>query len=198
MTLKKTREAAGMIEEQATLDYITSLLALPQAREKPPASPSEFTPAIEPTGPDIDESLPADCPSWAQGEFTVIPFRLAGIAFALPGHLVSAIVPWPDPVTPDPNQPRWAWGTVEWQGNTVYVIDSLRLLLPDHCRSERGYRQLLLVQSAGLACQQVEDQRVISPEQVRWRQDRVSRPWLLGMISQMRCALIDFEALIVS
>jgi|GEM_PF-3768334 len=76
----------------------------------------------------------------------------------------------------------------------IQVIDTARLILPGK-HTGTDYHHLLVLKGGeyGIACETVTAERSIPWEQVRWREERGTRPWLLGMMKDEEgpCPLID-------
>jgi len=117
--------------------------------------------------------------------------------FAVVADQSRETLPLPEPpVVTQQEAARVLWIS-DLSGLEVTVVDTAELILPGKGANQE-YGWLLLLRSANLAlaCQAVMGERFITPDQVRWREQRGSRPWLLGMMSDSPCALIDVETLV--
>ncbi|HHJ37891.1 MAG: hypothetical protein AXA67_02040 [Methylothermaceae bacteria B42] len=192
--------AEFMTQANSPLDqYFESLLS-PNASNasQPKAEEIEVAPQqeekiLEETPPPV--VLPEGCPAWVAGQFAIQPFGLGGLQFALPEFQVNAVIPWPQ-VIPQPEQPAWALGEFVLEERKVWVVDTLKLILPAGKQPVPAYQMLLVGDGMALACDSVEQMVILDPNQVKWRQERTHRPWLLGMLTTSPCALIDFEKLV--
>jgi len=143
------------------------------------------------------EPLPPGCPEWLTPVFPVAILHLGKLRFAVPGcqlHEAGRIegtrlaASGTEPVL----------GELEADGRVWLVVDTACLILPGQRHGSR-YRWMLPVRRSGmaLACDGVSESGLVPIAQVRWRQQRQSRPWLLGMLTGDRaCPLLDAETLI--
>ncbi|GAB6068076.1 hypothetical protein JCM13664_13950 [Methylothermus subterraneus] len=165
-----------MNEEDPLADYLKCLL-----RDQP-------SPSAAP--------VPEKEPDWTEREFEVQPFFLGKLRLAAPGSQLLGTFALEDEIVSKPGQPSWALGRIKVAGGEFWAATPARLVLPD---SGLGpYRWALLPRRSELAllCHGVEARACWQPQQVRWRTERLSRPWLLGMCLEPPCPLIDLERLV--
>jgi purine-binding chemotaxis protein CheW len=157
--------------EEALIEYFDSLLRAPQTESA------------------------AKQPELAK-ELTVRPFCLGKLRFAVPAEQLAQVCAVEGEITPCPGQPRWALGRVRLAGRELWAASLAKLLLPaadsSPCRWALVPRRIELA----LLCREVEAACRWQREQIRWRSERVSRPWLLGMLADPPCPLIDLERLV--
>lgn len=159
-----------------------------------------------PTGePNADERVSRGeetgrAPAWAQPDFPVQLFEVGRLTLAMPLLKLYGVVPWREPISAIPNQPRWCHGMFRYHDRDVAVIDTERLVLPKgHQRPDQeaaDAAHILLVGDGrwGVACRSVGEVIRLTPEEVKWRSDRGRRPWLAGTVLNRRCAVMDTEA----
>lgn len=141
--------------------------------------------------------LPDGCPAWIEGMFQVQVFRLGKLRFAAPMEQLVGAFALEGEIVVRPGQPGWASGQVGVAGREVWAVRLAELILPGKAIVE-PHEWLLLPRSEGVAllCQGVDGIEQWRPEEVRWRSERISRPWLFGMHGDPPCPLIDVERLV--
>lgn len=146
-------------------------------------------------------------PEWAKEEFPSLLFRVRGMDMAAPLiHLGGIANVSDDTLQPVAGQAPWFIGLMRWNGRTIRVIDTARLLVgekademapPDGGR-RRGYESVVVLHGTdwGLAIDGPGESRRLEPGDIRWRHQRGGRPWLAGTLSGRLCSLLDTEAII--
>ncbi|BCX89217.1 purine-binding chemotaxis protein CheW [Methylomarinovum tepidoasis] len=189
----------------------TELHAYLEALLTSPPEPAERSPALEPgcrppseekpvsAGPEAPSRppLPPGCPEWLGMRFPILRFRLGNLRFAAPvAHLRGA---WElDADALQPLSGPGLLGEVEQLGEDWIVLDTASLIVSGG-RLEVDYRWALptALGTFALACEAVEQEIECSADQVRWRENRSRRPWLLGMVGGTeKCPLLDIETLV--
>ena len=135
-----------------------------------------------------EEAAPAT-PRLRERPLLILCFTVAGVPLAIPAEEVAEV------------REGNADGTAEirHRGRVLPVLDARRLILPaDHPgrRGEpRGGGEILVLDRLSLAlrCDRVGDRQRVSPDEVVWREQCHSRPWLAGMVRGR--ALLDVAAL---
>lgn len=132
--------------------------------------------------------------------FECLMFKMAGfLDLAIPLARLNGIMPWNGELTDTTGQTDWFLGTFLSRGKQVKVIDLARFLIPENhmsrqvVESERHFKHLLLFDSGrmGLVCDELGKVLKLSEENIHWRQDRSSRPWLAGTLIEQMSTLID-------
>ncbi|GEM_PF-2820733 len=193
------QEAEVMRQASSPLDSYFEALLSPVERQDSDGKPKERKVDHQPAEGETAKPpivLPPGCPAWVEGPFAIQPFRLGGLRFAVPEFQLHSLIPWPRELATHPDQPAWALGQLDVEGSKIWVVDTLNVILPPGKRSKPVYRLLLAGAGMALACDAAEDEIILNPDQVKWRQERTHRPWLLGMLATAPCALIDFEKVI--
>lgn len=176
-----------------------------------PESPTVSVPEIQPTQEVATEaqlevrSEPLDVwlengrPAWAQERFDCLMFVVDGLRLAVPLMLLGNIHPLDRPLTPLFDQPKWFLGLLSLaQERTIRVVDTAKLVMPERYRPESsrdlGYAVGVYDSDWAFGCHQIEGSISLTPEQVKWRSSRTSRPWLAGTVIDEMCALVDLHA----
>ncbi len=147
----------------------------------------------------------ADRPGWSEGAFECLMFKVAGsLTLSVPLIRLNGIVNWEDNLTFVPGHAEWFLGVLKNRGKQVKVIDIAKFVIPQNHQarqslsSERQFKEIILIDDGqfGIACDGLGDVLKLTKEQVRWRSDRSSRPWLAGTVIEHMCALIDLDSFI--
>lgn len=138
-------------------------------------------------------------PAWAQERFDCLMFVVDGLRLAVPLLLLGNIHPLDRPLTPLFDQPKWFLGLLSLaQERTIRVVDTAKLVMPERYRPESakdlGYAVGVHDSDWAFGCHQIEGSISLTPEQVKWRTSRTSRPWLAGTVVDEMCALVDLHA----
>ncbi len=184
------RQIAELAEVENNLEKES---VLPQPKVKVEAE--QEAAASEETAP-IEVSQPYH----PQKEFQVLFFRIGKLNLAVPlEHLSGIIKVGDEKVAAVPGYREWHMGLMKYQGTTVNIVDTAKLIVPKHRRElvedRRRYRYYILLDERrwGLGCHSVAEVNTLSPEEVKWRSDRTLQPWLAGTVIEKMCALIDVE-----
>ncbi len=138
-------------------------------------------------------------PDWSAEPFQALMFSAGGLTLAVPLVELNGVVEWPENITEMPGHADFYLGLVQNLDRQVAVVDTARLVLPDeHLErlepdaTERVTRIVLIDEGRwGLACDSVAEVVTLTPDDVRWRTRRNTRPWLAGTVIEHMCALID-------
>jgi len=142
-----------------------------------------------------------DCgrPQWADGNFQVLLFTVAGLKMAVPLVSLGSIHPLVEDLTSLVGRAKWFIGLMPIHEQNVRVVDTALWVMPDrYCegiREQYKYAISLADSDWGLACDDVAQAITLSPEEVRWRTERSKRPWLAGTVIEHMCALVDADML---
>ena len=208
--------ATTLEQEQALKVYIDALLLEPAPDVPPVQAPSVSEAPLDEPVPetvqvDTAQTVPTDAAHEAeprvpaadsQTPFDCLLFKVAGgLKLCVPLKRLTGIMKWPAEITPLPRHADWFLGLVPHRGHQVKVIDIAEFVIPQHHRSrqalagERRFQHLLLIDDGkiGLACDELGKVLKLRPEQVRWRSDTRTRPWLAGTVIEQMSALIDVD-----
>ncbi|SDH91345.1 CheW domain-containing protein [Pseudomonas panipatensis] len=139
-------------------------------------------------------------PLWAAEPFECLLFDVAGLTLAVPLVCLGSIYPLSgQELTPLFGQPDWFLGILPSQAGNLKVLDTARWVMPERYRDDyrEGLQYVISVQGYewGLAVHQVSRSVRLDPSEVKWRNQRVQRPWLAGTVIEQMCALLDVSAL---
>ena len=159
---------------------------------------------VEAAAPEAEiESQPqqSSVPEWAEQRFQCLLFKVSGLSLAVPLVKLNSVIAWDESITETPNQTDWYLGLIQHLQKQVKVIDTALLVLPENRRdalelaSADRLGHILLVDDYkwGLACDSIGDVVWLTKDEVKWRQNKQTRPWLAGTSLQHLCALMDTE-----
>ena len=157
------------------------------------------TNALEPQPQAQPQQSPV--PEWAEQRFQCLLFKVSGLSLAVPLVKLNSVIAWDENITETPNQTDWYLGLIQHLQKQVKVIDTALLVLPENRRdalkqaSADRLGHILLVDDYkwGLACDSIGDVVWLTKDEVKWRQNKQTRPWLAGTSLQHLCALMDTE-----
>lgn len=143
-------------------------------------------------------------PEWAAQSFQTLFIDIDGMDIAIPMEAMSGIRKYPENLTQLPNSAEWVDGTFQLHGSSIQVVNARKLFLLSNNREIDTDEELktpeFIVQIGdgrwGLACHSADRAIKLEPDQVRWSGAARRRPWLLGMIKEHLCALLDGEEFI--
>lgn len=192
--LDKLIEAVPDVNGETALDQL--------ANEIIQTEPS-ITRLAEPEAEIVEQAVATDAiiPDWAAEPFQCLLFRVAGLTLAVPLVKLKSVMPWTDKIVETPNRTEWYLGLVQNLGTNVKVIDTALMVLPENRREtleqnpEQRFSHILLVNDAqwGLACESIGDVIWLRADQVKWRKNKLKRPWLAGTALEYLCAIMDTE-----
>ncbi len=188
-----SRSQAEISAEPELTSYLEELLGTGSG---PSADSVETPPDSGPREP-ATEPLPPGCPEWLTPVFQVAILHLGKLRFAVPSCQIDDARRI-EGAQPPESGTEPVLGRLETDGRTWLVVDTARLILAGKRHGSR-YRWMVPVPRSGaaLACDGVSESGPVPVAQVRWRQQRQSRPWLLGMLTgDPACPLLDAEALV--
>jgi len=135
-------------------------------------------------------------PVWAQHKFDALLFEVSGLALAVPLIALGQIINLsPDKLTPLFGRSEWFMGLLTTALGQIRVINTALFVMPE--RYEASFLESVNYvismdgQPWGLAVDRVTQPITLDPEDVKWRSERTSRPWLAGTVKTKMCALID-------
>lgn len=129
-------------------------------------------------------------------EFQALFFLVKGIRFAVPLINLGGIFQC-EKITPLFGKPNWFMGIADIRGKKMNVVDTLRWVKADAPKSDIYDYMIVLDKTLwSVGCDVLEGNRILSKEQVTWRETAGNRPWLAGIVKKEMCALLHVEALI--
>lgn len=191
-------------QSQALSVYFRDMLAEPE--QTPPVvgqtletEISEQTPAPNSTTQSTDATHADDVvPTIADTENFLL-CQIGGMPLALAVSSLHNIVHWPEQgLNQLPGQADWQLGLLSHRQQHCDVVDIRPLLQAPVTETRADYILLLDQGQRGIACNVIEQIRTLSPEAINWRQDRLQRPWFLGVLSDTMHSIVDIDALLAA
>lgn len=133
--------------------------------------------------------------------FQVLLFEVAGITLAVPLIELGGIHKI-ESVSPLFGKPAWFKGVFLHRDEKYNVVDTAKwVMLGKSAEKLAGltkYQYLITLGESGwgLGCESLIATETLLPDEVKWRDVEVSRPWLSGMIKKKMCALLNVQQLI--
>lgn len=135
-------------------------------------------------------------PLWAQHKFDALLFEVAGLALAVPLIALGQIVKMSScELTPLFGRSEWFMGLLTTESGQIRVINTALFVMSERYKTSfiKSTQYVISMdgQPWGLAVDSVMQPITLDPEDVKWRSERTSRPWLAGTVKSKMCALID-------
>ena len=130
-------------------------------------------------------------------QFQVLFFLVQGVRFAVPLIDLGGIFEC-EKITQLFGKPSWFMGITDVRGSKINIVDTLRWVMPEIGDSPDKYPYLISLgtSSWSIGCDVLEGNRTLNRSQVKWREIPGSRPWLAGIVTSDKCALLHVKALI--
>ena len=126
-------------------------------------------------------------PKYAQDEFSALFFKVGNLVLAAPLTDLSRAIRFDGKVTKIPQQPLWFMGLKAELEQKIGILNMAYLIQGKSRAGIRDYQQkpftnVILTEDGqwGLACDELLTIAKLTSEQIRWRTDRKSKPWLVG------------------
>lgn len=196
--------------DEALSHLLENLLSeVPQESPKEPEPPVEVLnktpeppiqteePVVE---PEVVEEVEAQTPKkpsppeWTAEAFKALIFSLGGNRYAVPLIDLDSIMPATD-LTPMPAQPAWHMGVTPYRDGKMVAVD-MGILLNLKPLNETPKYFLVIGEGAwGLACDSLETPITVMPEDIKFRQSGDSVNWIIGVMPQQMCPLLDVKTI---
>ena len=130
-------------------------------------------------------------------QFQVLFFLVQGVRFAVPLMDLGGIFEC-DKITQLFGKPSWFMGITDIRGAKINIVDTLRWVMPEIGDSPDKYPYLIALGKSqwSIGCDVLEGNRTLQKSQIKWREIPGSRPWLAGIVTSEKCALLHVNALI--
>ena len=130
-------------------------------------------------------------------QFQVLFFLVQGVRFAVPLIDLGGIFEC-DKITNLFGKPSWFMGITDVRGDKINIVDTLRWVKPDIKQSPEKYPYLISLGMSpwSIGCDVLEGNRTLTSSQIKWREIPGNRPWLAGIVTSEKCALLHVKALI--
>ncbi len=183
-----------------------------QIEQKVTPAPAQTQPVVESapvvveeTAVDVDEISAAaqrylvwgdnGRPLWAEGEFDVLLFDVAGLSLAVPLVALGHIVPLDSKLTHLQGQSEWFMGILSASVGDIRTVNTALFVMPERYKPNflETAKYVVTIDGLpwGLAVDDVHQPIRLGPDDVKWRTERSKRPWLAGTVKSHMCALID-------
>ena len=140
-------------------------------------------------------------PGWAQEPFDCLLFKVDGLTLGVPMVLLGTIYPKESEFTSLFEQPDWFLGLMRSHDDrNIRVVDTANLVMPE--RYDASSRDSVSFAIGVFGCDwalgshHIIGSQTIGVEEVKWRSQRTTRPWLAGTIKEKMCALVDPKAFV--
>ena len=130
-------------------------------------------------------------------QFQVLFFLVQGVRFAVPLIDLGGIFEC-DKITQLFGKPSWFMGITDVRGAKINIVDTLRWVMPEIGDSPDKYPYLISLGKSqwSIGCDVLEGNRTLTSSQIKWREIPGNRPWLAGIVTSEKCALLHVSALI--
>jgi purine-binding chemotaxis protein CheW len=162
----------------------------------PPPEVETLTANIPQTQTSVEIPPSPRQPDFTQEPFQCLLFSTSGMDFAIPLVTLHSIVKLTQSPAALPGQPPWHRGVLLHRQARVGLVDLGQLLGKSASAGVSPFVVILGEGRFGLLCDQIYRPQAIAPDQVKWRRQRVDRPWMLGTLREQLCPLIDTQALL--
>jgi purine-binding chemotaxis protein CheW len=194
---EESREEPAPATTETVVEPVTEVQAEP-VTEVDQTQPVVTEATVDEPRPQVQQS---PVPEWAEQRFQCLLFKVSGLSLAVPLVKLNSVIAWDENITETPNQTDWYLGLIQHLQKQVKVIDTALLVLPENRRdaldlaSADRLGHILLVDDYkwGLACDSIGDVVWLTKDEVKWRQNKQTRPWLAGTSLQHLCAIMDTE-----
>jgi len=210
-----TRVAQLSQAETALETLLDSLLSeVPEYREPPPEAVATATEqrsrvSIATAALNISDSEPIEeipqiealqgsvRPEWATGDLKILVVGLGGLRVAVPLVRLTGIAPAgrEGEVLHLPAQPDWHRGVASVRGRQLVRVDTVSLLELNAQRQKAAYLMLIDEGRYGLEVDTMEEPLTLDSDAVHWRQQGEGRDWVLGMLPEQMCIVLDLDAI---
>jgi chemotaxis signal transduction protein len=154
----------------------------------PAAAPIQQQEPAEPS------SRPA-LPTWAGKRFRALGIRVGEVDFAVPLVTLYSIARREQTPAALPGRPAWHLGLIQYRGRTVVVADLAVLLGIDAGSTAGGFLLLLGEGQVAVTCDQIGEALTLERRDVRWRRSAGRAEWVVGVVAEALCRLLDPTAL---
>jgi len=142
-------------------------------------------------------------PKYAQTEFSALFFKVGNLVLAAPLTDLSRAIKFDGKVTKIPQQPLWFMGLKAELEKKIGILNMAYLIQGKNRAGTRDYQQqpftnVILTEDGqwGLACDELLTISKLTPEKIRWRTDRQSKPWLIGTVIEQLVVIVDINELV--
>ncbi|HDY85581.1 hypothetical protein LCGC14_0495590 [marine sediment metagenome] len=134
--------------------------------------------------------------------FQALLIDINGLQLAIRTEEVKAILPWPETSleqTPDTAHNELVMGLYNYASQQLKVINTANIVLPLEHRHNLATPSFLIIIGQGnfaLSCHKINTVINLLPEDIRWRKNMTSRPWLAGIAMKKNCSIVSLDGLV--
>lgn len=193
-------EAPADVSAPAPVDTVPE----PEVSDPVPAqddvlNESEVSPIQDSTAQEeqAEQAAEIETPAWVEHQFKALVVKVGGQRVAVPLICLNSIarLNGDDGLTPMPGQPAWHRGVMKYRDAKVVVVDPAALLPLNAGETQSEFLLVIGEGHYGLCCDAIEEPAAINADSVRWRQQGDRREWMLGMLNEQMCVLLDVDAI---
>lgn len=134
--------------------------------------------------------------------FQALLFDINGLQLAIRSKDIKAILPWPE--TPleqsqEPSNNEDIMGSYNLANNQIKIINTAYIVLPIQHRHNIIMPSFMIVVGDGnwaISCHKINSVITLVPEDIRWRKNMGTRPWLAGTSIEKSCSIVHLTGLI--
>lgn len=133
--------------------------------------------------------------------FQALMFKVAGLSLAVSLVELNGVLEWDESaLTEMPGHSPFFMGVIQYLGKSIPIVDTARLVFPADklvsLSADKPYervKRIVLIDDGkwGLACDEIAEVVELTPEAVKWRENRSQRKWMAGTVIDHMCALVD-------
>jgi len=132
--------------------------------------------------------------------FLVMLFKLYNVTLGVPLHTLSYVSSKRDKIIKLPGRPSWYLGLLNKNNTKMHIADPAKWLLGSKrgTLEPREYNFFIGINGSpwALACHEILETSLLFPEDVNWRSNTKSIPWVSGVVRDKLCTLLDLNSLI--
>jgi len=184
---------ATVPEAEVVSEAISEIVTKPQAE-------TEAKPAAEIKPQMVPEVAAVSDPN----AIRLLVFKVAGVPLAIEADDIAAVIEANEAMMHrDDDGGDSVIGVFSHDGRDIHAIDTRAVILPqshparlDAPALDRGSILLLAGYDLALFCEETGEIISLARQDVEWRAQRQTRPWLAGMVKERHYALLDIEGLV--
>ena len=141
--------------------------------------------------------------NWKASPFQALLFDVNGLQLALHCQDAKAILPWPEAELAQRNEAQKldeaVLGIYQQAPYQTTIIDAPYIFLPAELRHNADNASFIIIIGDGqwaLSCHKINAIITLSPEDIKWRKNAGTRPWLSGTSVEKGCSIVNIDELV--
>jgi purine-binding chemotaxis protein CheW len=134
--------------------------------------------------------------------FQALLFDINRLQLAIRTEDIKAILPWPE--TPleqsqESSNNKAIIGSYNLAANQIKIINTVNIVLPIQHRRSLAIPSFMIVVGEGnwaLSSHKINSVIILAPEEMRWRKNKGTRPWLAGTSIENSCSIVNLTELV--